>query len=43
MKVQAFLVQLIAVLHLQCNAFAFASGPLLSKLPMLRKTLKEGL
>jgi hypothetical protein len=43
MKVQAFLVQLIAVFHLPCSIFASANGPLLSKQPTLRKTLEGGL
>jgi hypothetical protein len=43
MKVQVFLVQLIIVLHLPCNAFASTNGPLLSKPPTLGKTLEGGL
>jgi hypothetical protein len=43
MKLQDFLIQLIAVLHLPCSVFASTKGPLLSEQPTLRKTLEGGL
>jgi hypothetical protein len=43
MKVQAFImIQAIAVLQVQCSAFASANVPLLSKSQTLRKTLEGG-